>query len=315
MTSILITGAGGHVGRAVLRHLAGLGHDVLATDLHPIADLPEGVDFAKMDVTKPADIAIIETYKPQVIVHLASIVTPVKDMTRAQEYDVDVEGTKRVYDAARRAGTRRIVITSSGAAYGYHADNAVPLRETDPLRGNESFAYACHKRQVEEFLAQRHTEDAGLEQVILRVGTVLGAEIENQITALFHKPRILGIIGSDSPFVFIWDEDLAAIVSHAATDAPAGIYNVAGDGWMSISEIAQALGKPMLWVPAWALIGALFVASKLGLSRYGPEQVKFLRYRPVLDNSRLKQGFGYCPTWTSQQAFTRWRDLRIEKQR
>ena len=199
------------------------------------------------------------------------------------------------------------MVTSSGAAYGYHADNPVPLRESDPCRGNREFAYADHKRQVEEMLAQARTDHRQLEQVVLRVGTVLGAGVENQITALFHRRRILAIRGSDSPFVFIWTRDLARILKRAATDGPPGIFNVAGDGWLAVDDLARALGKPVLRLPAWLLKAALAIAHPLGLTRYGPEQVRFLQYRPVLSNARLKAEFGYVPALSSAQVFDLWK--------
>ena len=175
-----------------------------------------------------------------------------------------------------------------------------------PCRGNPEFAYADHKRQVEEVLAQARSDHPQLEQVVLRVGTVLGAGTDNQITALFRRKRLLAVRGSDSPFVFIWTRDLARILTRAATDGPAGIFNVAGDGWMSVDDLARALGKPVLRLPAWVLKGELGVARPLGLSQYGPEQVRFLQYRPVLDNARLKSVFGYAPERTSAEVFSLW---------
>jgi UDP-glucose 4-epimerase len=198
-------------------------------------------------------------------------------------------------------------VTSSGAAYGYHADNPVPLSEADPLRGNEAFPYSHHKRLVEEMLAQARQSQPELEQVILRVGTVLGRGTENQITALFRKPRLLALRGSESPFVFIWTRDLARILHRAATDGPVGIFNVAGDGAMGMSDLARALGKPVLRLPAGLLKAALALAKPLGLSRYGPEQVRFLQYRPVLANDALKREFGYVPEKTSAEVFDLWR--------
>ena len=62
----------------------------------------------------------------------------------------------------------------------------------------------------------------------------------------------------------------------------------------------------MLRLPAWVLKGALGVARPLGLSQYGPEQVRFLQYRPVLDNARLKSVFGYAPERTSAEVFSLW---------
>jgi UDP-glucose 4-epimerase len=139
--------------------------------------------------------------------------------------------------------------------------------------------------------------------VVFRVGTILGETTRNQITALFDRPRLVAIRGSDSPFVFIWDHDVAGAIEHAIFDGPAGIYNVAGDGALSIREIAARLGKRCITVPPSLLRGVLALLHPLGLSPYGPEQVNFLRYRPVLDNRRLKEVFGYRPQLTSAEVF------------
>ena len=306
MTRILITGAAGGIGQALLAEMPA-GREVLATDIRPPARLPANAEYCPLDVRSDDPDTVIGEWRPEVVVHLASIVTPPKGSTRAFEYSVDVEGTRKVLDACIAHGVRRIVVTSSGAAYGYHADNPVPLRETDRLRGNEEFAYAHHKRLVEEMLADARGEHQQLEQVVLRIGTVLGAGIENQITALFRRKRILGVRGSDSPFVFIWTRDLARILLRAATDGPSGIYNVAGDDALGTRDLAAALGKPVRWLSPGLLKFALGLARPLGLSRYGPEQVRFLQFRPVLDNTKLKTDFGYVPEKTSEEVFELWR--------
>jgi UDP-glucose 4-epimerase len=103
--------------------------------------------------------------------------------------------------------------------------------------------------------------------------------------------------------VFIWDRDVAGAIEHAIFGGPAGIYNVAGDGALSIQEIAARLGKRCITLPPGLLRAVLAVLHPIGLSRYGPEQVDFLRYRPVLDNRRLKEVFGYVPQLTSAEVF------------
>ncbi|MGB1389713.1 MAG: SDR family oxidoreductase [Paracoccaceae bacterium] len=304
MTRILITGANGAVGSALVEVLGQTGHDVIVTDIAEPASLPANARFCRMDVTGEDPNRVIGAERPEVVVHLASIVSPA---ARDYAHKVDVVGSRNVIAACLAYDVRRLVVTSSGAAYGYHSDNPVPLRETDPPRGNIEFAYSDHKRQVEEMLEDLRAEQLELEQVVLRVGTVLGAGLENQITALFHKPRLLALVGCDSPFVFIWTEDLARILLRAATDGPPGIYNVAGDGAMTVDVLAKTLRKPVLRLPAWVLRAALAIAHPLRLSRYGPEQVRFLQYRPVLDNTALKQEFGYIPECTSAQVFDLWR--------
>ena len=92
-------------------------------------------------------------------------------------------------------------------------------------------------------------------------------------------------------------------MARAATDGPPGIYNVAGDGRLTVGEIAARLRKPVLVVPASVLATALRIGRALRLTVHGPEQVGFLRYRPVLANDALKRDFGYTPRLTSAEAF------------
>ncbi len=310
--SVLVTGAGGYLGSQLLPALKEQGDEIgriIAVDVRetPADRRLPGVDYRVMDV-RSADLTglFLET-APEVVVHLASIVTPGKDSTREFEYSVDVLGTENVLNACLAAGVTKIVVTSSGAAYGYHADNPAWITEDWPVRGNEAFAYSHHKRLVEEMLARWRVDHPQLQQVVLRVGTILGATVNNQITALFEKPRLLAIRGADSPFVFIWDRDVAGAILHAVTSERTGVYNLAGDGALTIEEIARRLGKRTMVLPAWLLQAALALLKPLGLTRYGPEQVDFLRYRPVLDNRRLKEEFGYIPRKTSSEAFEIWR--------
>jgi len=176
------------------------------------------------------------------------------------------------------------------------------------VRGNDEFPYSKHKRIVEEMLAQSRASHPELEQVVFRIGTILGPDVANQITALWDGKRILAVQGSDSPFVFVWVDDVARAMVRAATDGPAGIYNVAGDGALTVAQIAARLGKPRLTIPAPVLAAGLWVARALRLTPHGPAQVRFLRYRPVLANRRLKDVFGYTPVRTSAQCFEAYLD-------
>jgi UDP-glucose 4-epimerase len=304
---VLVTGASGFLGQGLISQLAQQGdcESVIAVDVRqvPAGQRLPGITYLTQDVRDPTLAETVAAQQIDTLVHLAAIVTPGKDANRAFEYSVDVEGTRNVLQACVAHGVQHIVVSSSGAAYGYHADNPAWLTEDMPLRGNDSFAYSHHKRLVEEMLAQYRQSQPQLLQTVLRIGTILGERVNNQITALFEKPRLLAIQGSDSPFVFVWDEDVTGAIVHALSgQAPSGCFNLAGDGALTIFDIAQRLNKRPRVLPAWLLQTALWVGSRLGISQYGPEQLDFLRYRPVLLNTALKTRFGYTPQKTSAQA-------------
>lgn len=305
---VLVTGSSGYLGSQVIAELAAR-DDIaaIALDVREPAERLSGVAYELADIRAAEVDAIVARHAPDVVVHLASIVTPGKNSSREFEYSVDVGGTRNLLEACVRHAVRRIIVSSSGAAYGYHADNPQWLTESDPVRGNESFAYAWHKRLVEEMLADYRVRHPRLEQIVFRIGTILGASVNNQITDLFEKPRLIAIRGSDSPFVFIHDRDVVGAILHGIDSEKTGIFNVAGDGILGIREIAARLGKRCVVLPPGLLKAALWLLKKLGLTQYGPEQLAFLRYRPVLDNRRLKTEFGYVPRLSSAEVFELWR--------
>ena len=315
---VLVTGAAGYLGGRVVESLAvraavaGDPARLVATDVRDVP--PERrvaqVEYLALDVRAPGLADVLARHSIDTVVHLAAIVTPGPASNRELEYSVDVVGTRNVLEGCVSARVRRIIVTSSGAAYGYHADNPAWLTEDDPVRGNQEFAYSHHKRLVEEMLADYRRTHPQLEQVVFRVGTILGETTRNQITALFEKPRLIALKGSASPFVFIWDQDVVGAIEHAIFGGPAGIFNVAGDGALSIQQIADRLGKRCVTLPPAALRTVLALLHPFGLSQYGPEQVNFLRYRPVLDNRRLKEVFGYVPRLTSAEVFELFRRAR-----
>ena len=304
---LLITGADGFLGRSLVRALAGraLADCVVAQDVREVPAerrLP-GIVYEQQDVRDAGLVERLRAHRIDTVVHLASIVTPGRGSSRELEYAVDVLGSRNVLEACIAAGVGHLLVSSSGAAYGYHADNPDWITEDQPVRGNEAFAYSHHKKLVELMLADARQSHPALKQTVFRIGTILGERVDNQITALFEKPRLLAIRGSASPFVFIWDADVCGAFLHALACGRGGLYNLAGDGALTLRDIAARLHKPLLALPAGLLRTALAVGSALGVSRYGPEQLDFLRYRPVLLNTRLKTELGYEPAKTSAQAF------------
>lgn len=307
--SVLVTGAGGYIGRKLIRRLADDSQRperLVAVDVRaePAEEHLAGVTHLVGDVRDGDGLRrVFREHEVDTVVHLASIVTPGKGSTREIEYAVDVLGTRNVIGACLTTGVAKLIVTSSGAAYGYHADSPEWLDEEDALRGNEVFAYAHHKRLVEGLLADARRDHPELAQLIFRPGTVLGAGVRNQITAMFEKPFVLGITGAASPFVLIWDEDVVACLVKGIREPLEGIYNLAGDGVLTLREIANRIGRPFLPVPAALVAGALRILHPLGLSRYSAAQVDFIRYRPVLSNRRLKEEFGYVPQKTTSEVF------------
>lgn len=301
---VAVTGASGYLGAQVVAGLRAAGLEVLGIDVRPGA---EAHGDLVLDVRDAQLAGVLRERGVDAVVHLAAVLEPPPGMSDDEVRDIDVGGTRNVLAACLEAGVTHLTVASSGAAYGYHPTNAGRrLREDAPLRGHERFAYSANKRDVEVLLADARRDHPQLGQLILRPGTVLGPTTRNQITALFASRVVLDLAGVAVPFVLVLDADVVATIVRGVQARRVGVYNLAGDGVVALADVARRQGKRRVPVPVGALTGALRVLRPLGLARYGPEQVDFLRYRPVLANDAWKQAFPGLPTCTSAQVLERW---------
>lgn len=309
---VLVTGAAGFIGRSLIAELArsNVNSEIIALDMREVLAherLPN-VTYLIGDVRDPALRDVFQVRRPQTVVHLASVVAVGGNPQR--DWEIDVLGTKNVLQSSLDSGVEHLIVTSSGSAYGYHADNPVPLRETDPLRGNADFPYARNKREVEEMLIEWHDLYPHLEQTVFRPCTVLGPTTNNQITAIFERPVVMGVSGTATPFSLIADSDVVEALVQAVRQPKPGTYNLAGDGTLSLREIAELNRKPYIAIPPALLKSVLWLLHLLRVTRLGPGHAKFIQYRPVLSNDKLKAEFGFTPQYDAREVFERYRDGR-----
>lgn len=311
MPRVLVTGGNGYLGRLVVSRFAEAGIPTVSVDLRKPDAPREGVveivgDLRDVDLTD-----LLREHEVTAVVHLAAIVEPPRGMSESELESIEVGGTRAVLDACVACDVRHLTVLSSGAAYGYTARNdGRALDEDTPTPGSPEFAYSRHKAMVEKLVATTRRLHPDLGILLLRPGTILGASTNNQITALFRQPVVLGLRESEVPYVFVWDEDVAEIVVTGVRRCVTGTFNVAGDGVVTLADIAAAEKHRLVRLPASLVRRALVVGSRLGVGRYGPEQVDFLRHRPVLDNARLRRAFPGLPRLSSRETYELYRRER-----
>jgi hypothetical protein len=123
---------------------------------------------------------------------------------------------------------------------------------------------------VEEMLAEYRRDHPQLRQLIFRPGTVLGEHTNNRITNLFHRKVLVGVTGTDTPFVFVWDQDVAEAVAKGILENRDGIYNLVGDGVVTFPQIAALTGAKFVQLRPAVMRLLIGILRKLGLVDYGP---------------------------------------------
>lgn len=247
-----------------------------------------------------------------VVVHLAFLVQG----SRREGERVNLRGTRNVFEATvAGARPRRIVYTSSVAAYGYHADNVVPLTEDTPVRGSAEHYYSQQKADVEAAV-EEITRGSSLEVFLLRPCIVAGPKApaladsmpwnyfpESTRKAARLVPGLkMPIPDPQVPVQLVHHDDVAdAIAACVTTEAPPGAYNLAGPGTVSLSEIARALGGRPVRVPRASAGMASQIIKRLPVVPSDLEWLHILRTSVVMDTTKAEQVLGWEPHYSGAE--------------
>lgn len=294
-----MTGVSGDVGHRVAERLLADGHEVVGVDVVPPTRLGgAGVTFHRTDV-RNADQVRSALEGCSVVVHLAFILDQSADLARMR--DVNVEGTRTVFRTAAELGVGHVVYTSSASAYGASAANDVPLTEESPLRADD-LAYAAQKAEVERWLDDEFLPgNPRLGATVLRPAIVLGSGVENFIVRSMAGPRMPVIAGHRPPMQFVHVDDLVSAIVHSVETRITGAYNVASEGWLSMTEIAAIIGRRILEVPEEVAYRIAAGATRLGSHELPPGSIPYLVHPWVMSVDKLA-ATGWQPRHSNRDA-------------
>jgi nucleoside-diphosphate-sugar epimerase len=306
MTTVVVTGVAGPLGRRVAAKLAGApGVDrVIGLDVTPAVGFPAPVETRVVDLAgggEAASAALEEAVAgADGLVHLAWR-TAGDRRAGASTAEANHRMMRRVVDAAGRAEPPSVVHLSSATVYGAWADNPVPLSEEAALRPNLGFSFAVEKADAERLLGQLVDGHPGVAVAVLRPAATVGA-------AQHPLYRALGGIGGlrlgdpVRPVQFLHVDDLADAVVLAWSRRLRGVYNVAPDGGIT-EEHARDLagGVARLALPGRGAPPVASWAWRLG-RRGSPAAARPYHVHPwAVAPDRLKAE-GWAPKYTSEEA-------------
>ena len=304
MKRILITGVSGYIGGKIARTLAT--HERVAKlvgiDVREPQDPPGGLTFVPHDVRTPlAD--LFHRHAIDTVIHAAYVLPPIHD--RALMEDINVAGTRNVIAACQQASVEHLLYTSSATAYGFHPDNSIPLTEDSPLRGNDDFTYSKNKKEI-EFIFQIFIRDQKQTAVtILRPCFVVGPGFNNPL-ATHLKKRFVLCPSPSSPMQFVHEDDLVRVIRLCLEKRLEGVYNVAGDGTLTLKEMVRLLGNVHCPLPAAMMVPLNHLAWTLRLkwvTEFPSPALNIMRYPWIASSAKLIRDTGFRYEYDSRTAF------------
>ena len=259
---VLLTGGAGFIGSHLAEALVSLGGVVTVLDDLSGGDRKNLASFGPVEFVEGSilDMSLLSrcVRGKRYIFHLAALGSVPASVEQPRKYhDVDATGTLNVLEAARQAGTQRVIYSASSSAYG---TNGVPWTETMPVLPCSPYAAA---KQYGEGLLRAYSNSYGMDTASLRYFNIFGPRQNANsayaaVIAAFAKaflagkqPIIFGDGAQSRDFTFVHNAVHANLLAaRAAKPSNGEVINVGTGGQVTVNHLASimasALGRPDL---------------------------------------------------------------------
>lgn len=313
MLTVAVTGPTGEIGRSFVSALerAPEVERVIGMARRPFDLAGQGwekTEYRRGDVLDREAVAELVD-GADVVVHLAFVIVAGGEQSR----EINLTGSRNVFEAAAAAGAERLVYTSSVAAYGFRRGMPELLGEDEPVRGTARHPYSAHKAEVEAELAEAlagSATDAYVFRPCIVAGPqatmlldlipllALGQRIPGPLRwVLGRVPELRPVLPDPGvPFQLVHHDDVASALCAAVLGhGEPGVYNLAGPGRLTISDVAHELGWHAVPAPQLA-VGA--AAEAVALMPFLPDEATWIEAvrRPVLmDTAKARTKLHWMP--------------------
>src|SRR3954470_11514296 len=313
---IVITGASGNVGTALLRRLQRDPgeHQLVGVCRRPPPSTPPyaRVTWTALDLASPDARAVMQSVVRAVdaVVHLAWGFQPSHDTGYLDR--LGVGGTRAVLDAAREEGAAHLVHMSSVGAYSPGPDDGRAVDEGWPTEGIATLAYSREKAAVERLLDEHelgHPDGPAITR--LRPGLIVqrdsGSALLRYGVPAFVRASVLRhvpLLPVDRSLVvpLVHTDDVADAVERVLVRRATGPFNLAADPPVTRDTIAEVLGGPPVHVPKQVLRVATWAGWHARVQPLDPGWIDLAFAVPLLDTTRARRELGWAPSVDARSA-------------
>ena len=305
---VLITGVARHLGGRLAQALSALPEVEVVVGVDttpPRADLG-GIEFVRADIRNPIIAKVLASERIDTVVHMNLIASPDRVGGRTAMKEINVIGTMQLLAACQKAPSlQRLVVKSSTAIYGASPHDPALFGEESPPRGTKS-GFAKDAVEVEGYVRGFGRRRPDVDLTLLRFANVIGRGLDSSFTRYLALPVVPTVFGYDPRIQLCHEDDAVQVLMLAALQDRSGVYNVAGEGQLLLSQAIRRAGRLPFAVPSPAVSVAGALLRRVKLMDVSPEQIRYLEHGRIADVSKLRSEFGYATRFTTAGALDDW---------
>ncbi len=306
---VLVTGAATFLGGYLTTRLAqnpAIERIIAVDSLAPSKDMLRRfgrAEFVRVDIRRPTIATVIDQAGVDTVVHAAtSVLDTVAHSPAIKEFNVI--GTMHLAAACQRSpSVKRFVMRSTAMVYGASSADPAHFSEDSSARREPTEGYARDLIDVEGYARGLGRRRQDMSVTILRLTAMLGPQISSRMSKYFSSTVIPVAIGYEPRLQFLHEEDALSVLEHATLVGKAGIFNVAGDGVLTLTQAVRRAGRIALPVPAMMMGTVAGVYRGMGVNTMQLDQIDYLIFGRVLDTTRMRADLGFMPKYTSMETF------------
>jgi len=303
---VLITGVAGQLAGQVARALEQRDDvaEIIGVDVHDPSPELQRTEFIRADVRNPLVGRVLETAQVDTVLHLSTASAPTAAGGRARMKEINVIGAMQLLAACQKAPSlRRLVVKSSTAIYGSEYTDPASFREDVSSRTPPKHGFGKDALEVEAYVRAFGRRRKDVDVSILRFANLLGPRVDSAFQSLFTLPMVPTVLGYDPRLQFCHEEDAVAVLERAVTEDHPGIFNVAGDGVLYLSQCVRLAGRLPSPIPLPFVAGVASALRRTRRADIASDQLRFMQFGRVVDTSRLKDVLGYTPRYSTRETF------------
>lgn len=299
---VLVTGVSRELGARLARSLAAGGHhEVIGLDLTPPRRDLGDVKLVRADLRSPALPGVLERHRVDTVVHCGLQADEVLTSPVAAK-EANILGTMQLVAACQQAeGVRKVVLRSTGQVYGSSPlDPARFAEDTGPRRPPRS-GPARDAMEMESLVSGLGQRRPDIVVTVLRLANLMGGDVDSSLTRWLALPVVPRPLGFNARLQFLHPADaVRALTTVVERDVP-GVFNVAADDTLTLTQVLRILGRPALSMPGNSP-GLRTLGRRAKFLRFSSEQLRGVTWGRLLDARSFARATGFVPHYSSRRA-------------